>query len=163
MNFSRCIVSFSFSMLTILTTSKLEIPAKLQGWAGVITRLQPFLSKHAASAIIVNTKKTNWKDFSRFQSLSNSWSEVNHKQKKVKKVNLPKSYVTAASTHGEGSNPSTIAKETSKTSVAIETRGQKRKSNHNEVPAASDGKQYVLLPTLTVPVVCDGTYRVTLR
>ena len=72
-----------------------------------------------------------------------------------------KSYASVASTLGKRSNPSTIVEETSKTSGSTETRGQKR-SNHDEVSAASDGKQSVLLPASNV-LVCDGTYRVTLR
>ena len=139
---------------------KLEIPVKLQAWA--VTRSQPFLSKHSPSAILVDTKKINWTDFSSSQSLSNPWSEGNRSPKTAKKVTPSRSYASVTSTLGKRSNPSTIVEETSKTSGSTETRGQKRSSNQDEVSAASDGKQSVLLPSSNVPV-CDDTYRVTLR
>ena len=137
----------------------IEIPEKLQAWA--VTRSQAFLSKHSPSAIIVDTKKVNWTDFSSSRSLSNPWSEVNCSQKKAKIASSSRSYASVASTLGKRSNPSTIVEETSEPSES-EIRGQKRSSNQDEVSAASNGKQSVLLPSSNVPV-CDSTYRVTLR
>jgi hypothetical protein len=139
---------------------KIDIPEKLQAWA--VTKSQAFLSKHLPSAIIVDTKKVNWTDFSSSHSLSTPWSDANRSQKKAKKVSPSKSYASVASTLGKRSNPSTIVEETSETSGSTEIRGQKRSSNQDEASAASDGKQSVLLPSSNVPV-CDGTYRVTLR
>ena len=130
-------------------------------WA--VIRSQPFLSKHLPPAIIVDTKKVNWTDFSKSHSLSNPWYEVyRSQQQKAKKASPARSYTSVASTLGKRSNPNTIVEENSETSASTEIRGQKRPSNQDEVTAASDGKQSVPLPSSNVPV-CDGTYRVTLR
>ncbi len=105
---------------------------------------------------------TNWKEFSRTQSLSNPWSEVANKQRKQKKANPLTPYVMAASIVRNRSKPVTIAEETSKASTSTESRGQKRSIDQDDNSAVSVGKQSVLIPNLNIPV-CDGTYRVTLR
>jgi hypothetical protein len=137
---------------------KIDIPPKLQSWA--TSRSQSFLAEHAVSAFQLDTTKTTWTEFSRSHSLSNPWSEVNHKKRNAKRESPHKSQSTAPVT---GNRPATIPEETSKASSSMETRGQKRSANQeDDQSAVSDSKQSVLIPNLNVPV-SNGTYRVTLR
>ena len=61
---------------------KLVIPFQLLSGASRCS--QPYLTRHAESAIALDTNKVTWKRFSRTLSLNNSWSEVSSKSKKEK-------------------------------------------------------------------------------
>ena len=153
----HCLIWYQYSYHL---DQKIDIPPKLQSWA--MSRSQPFLFQHAASAFQLDTSKTSWKGYSRCHSLSNPWSEDNHKKRNVKRANTPKSQSTSSAVTTNRQIPATIPEETSKDSISTEPRGKKRTANQDDQSAASDGKQSVLIPNLNVPV-SDGTYRVTLR
>ena len=140
---------------------KLNIPMKLLEWA---TRCSlAYLTNVSASALNLNTQKATWKQFSRTQSLTDSWSEVPAKTKKKDKKKSKKS-CPLKDTSGHRNPPATIIEETSETSTSSpNTARNENQTNPNEnASAASDGKMSVLDPNLNIPV-CDGTYRVTFR
>ena len=153
----HCLIWYQYSYHLDL---KIDIPPKLQSWATL--RSQPFLFKHSESVFQLDTSKISWKEYSRCHSLSNPWSEVNHKKRNAKRANASKSQSTSSVATINRQFPVTIPEETSKDSISTEPRGKKRTANQDDQSAASDGKQSVLIPNLSVPV-SDGTYRVTLR
>ena len=74
---------------------KLVIPFQLLSGASRCS--QPYLIRHAESAISLNTNKVTWQSFSRTLSLNNSWSEVSSKSKKKKdKRKLSRSSASSA-------------------------------------------------------------------
>ena len=158
----HCLIWFQYSYHL---DHKIAIPSKLQAWYS--RRSQPFLfSNHLNSAFNLDTKTTTWMSFSRSQSLSEPWSEVvskQNKQKQKKRTSVQSFPNTATSIlRQNGSKPSTISEETSRTSDLTDHRGKKRMSSNDDKTTTSDGKQSVLEHSLNVPV-CDGTHRVTLR
>ena len=144
------------------TDHSMEIPSKLTSWA--LQRSQEYLTKHSVSALTLNTTTTTWKEYARAQSLSNPWSDVPIKQRKVKKsLHFNKSFASAASLLGNSNKPGTIVEESSTTSTSIDARGKKRSATRDDKSAASEGKQSVLIQENPAVPVSDGTYRVTLR
>jgi hypothetical protein len=154
----HCLIWFQYSYHLDHT---IQIPEKLQSWYS--RRSKPFLvTNHLYSAFNLNTKKTTWTEFSRNQSLSNPWSEVQSAKQKKKKKDLPRGFASA-SIFGNNSKPSTISEEpSSKASASTTSRGTKRTATNDAKSTSSDGKQSVLEQSLNVPVG-DGTYRVTIR
>ena len=142
---------------------QLNIPMKLLEWATRCSHL--YLTTNAsASALNLNTKTATWEQFSRTQSLTNSWSEVPAKSKKKDKKKLKKS-TPANATPENRSQPATIIEETSETSNSSSTKNtahNEDQQTNRDNSVASDGKMSVLSPTLNVPV-SDGTYRATFR
>ena len=140
---------------------KLNIPMKLLEWASHCSLV--YLRNFSASALNLSTKKVTWKQFSRSQSLTDSWSEVPAKSKKQDKKK-PKKSSPSKSISGHRNPPATIIEETSETSTgsANNTSVSGKQPSDSDASAASDGKMSVLAPNLNVPV-CDGTYRVTFR
>ena len=158
----HCLIWFQYSYHL---DHKIAIPDKLHAWYSDRSKLF-LVTNHLTSAFDLDTTKSTWNDYSRSQSLSNPWSEVQSaKQKRQKKKgSLPVGYYsTAASTLVDRSKPSTIIEEpSSKGSNSTFSRGTKRSSTNDTTSTASDGKQSVLEQSLNIPV-CDGTHRVTLR
>ena len=68
---------------------KLIIPMKLLEWATRCSLV--YLTEASASALNLNTTNMTWKQFSRNQSLNDSWSEVPAKSKKKDKKKSKKS------------------------------------------------------------------------
>ena len=158
----HCLIWYQYSYHL---SHKIASPAKLTAW--YTKRSKPFLvTNHLMSAFDLDTKKSTWTDYSRSQSLSNPWSEVQSaKQKKQRKKGyLPSGYYSsAASMLGDRSKPSTIIEEPfRKDSQSASSRGTKRLSSNDTKSTASGGKQSVLEQSLNVPVG-DGTHRVTIR
>jgi hypothetical protein len=119
-----CIVWYQYSYHL---NHKIDIEHhKLQAWAS--TRSQPYLSSHALSAFLLDTKQTSWKEYACAHSLSNQWTEVKNKKKKRKKQSAPTMPVAIpVSATVSRSIPTTIPEETPKTiNSSTETRGQKR-------------------------------------
>ena len=155
----HCLIWYQFKYHT---DNSMELPPKLNSWA--LDRTQPYLLNHSVSAFTLNTKKTNWKDFSRAQSISNPWLEVKEKSKhKAKKVASSQSFASAASLLGSRAKPVTIVEESSKASDSTDTRGTKRSATRDDKSSASDAKQSVLIQENPAVPVSDGTYRVTIR
>jgi hypothetical protein len=78
----HCLIWYQYSYHL---AQKIVIPAKLHAWYS--KRSKPFLvNNHLTTAFDLDTKKSSWTDYSRSQSLSNPWSEVQSaKQKKQRK------------------------------------------------------------------------------
>ena len=137
---------------------------KLLKWATRCSLV--YLTNVSASALNRNTQKATWKQFSRTQSITDSWSEVPAKTKKKDKKKPTKSSPVKDTSGSRTNPPATIIEETSGTSTTSSPNNTARKgnltNNHDNASAASDGKMSVLDPNLKIPV-CDGTYRVTFR
>jgi hypothetical protein len=58
----------------------IDIPDKLLVWA--TQRSQQYLSNHADSALILDTKKVTWNQYAHIHSLSNNWSIADKKHSK---------------------------------------------------------------------------------
>ena len=140
---------------------QLTIPMKLLEWA---TRCSlAYLQTFSASALHLNTKKVTWKQFSRSQSLTDSWSEVPPNQRRrIKKKS--KKLSPSKEAQGNRNPPATIIEESSEPSNSTNNTScsGNQSSNCDNASAASDRKTSVLAPNLNVPV-CDGTYQVTFR
>ena len=143
---------------------KMVIPMKLLEWATRCTSV--YLTNVSASALNLNTQKTTWKQFSRAQSLNESWSEVPAKTKQNGKKNKSKKSSPVKAPPDHRKPPDTIIEETSESSTSnpSSTTGNAKPATNpsDNASSASDGKMSVLIPDSKVPV-CDGTYRVTFR
>ena len=138
----------------------MESPPKLEAWA--IKFSQPYLEKHRESSLLLDTKITQWSEYAKQQSLTESWSKVTSKHRPSDKQNSKASKVTASSGHRK--QPTTISEENSKeSSSAPSSCGGDRpmQTDESSQPSAVT-KMSDLIPNLNVPV-CDGTHRVTIR
>ena len=136
----------------------MESPPKLEAWATKFS--QPYLEKHRESALFLDTKTTQWTDYAKQQSLTESWSKVTSKHRPSNKQN-PKASKTSASLSVR-KQPTTISEENSKASSSAQSSGGERPTQSDDTSNASVGKMSAIIPNLNVPV-CDGTHRVTIR
>ncbi len=163
----HCIVWYQY---TYHLDHGIDIPEKLLAWA--TQRTQQYLSHHADSALIIDTKKISWTKYSRIHSLSDNWSVATHDKstKKNQKPVTPASVTAIAKPSQTVPAPSVENHQIPETipppASVLARAGQQRQTNPIHTSAGSsitsDGSASLLLSTSNAKV-CDGTKRVTFR
>ena len=177
---AHCVIYYQYSYHF---DRQLEIPPLLEKWAH--QQSIPFLEKNKQDALLLDTTKASWKDYSDRLSLPHQWTEVAKKSKKKSSSKKFSSKVTTVnSTHDrmqnipeESSQDGLSASNASKGDTNKEkmvdpsnlsdnktqvSNGNNRNTANSDDSAASDSKMSALVQSLNVPTN-DGTFRVTLR
>jgi hypothetical protein len=179
----HCIIWYQY--IYHLDHGTINVPEKLFAWA--TKRSHQYLSHHAESALILDSKNVSWKTYARIHSLSENWSTADHKNRKKQH---PISTPDGPAHRNLGARP--FVTDVDNGSIPVyrpqsapsSPRGTKRSSNSapNSVPvtasvsvrippesfpasssAASVEETDQSLPTASHVKVCCGTKRVTFR